>query len=81
MIQNNVDKWNQESKSILDEKIFYGKVMGLAKKVTLKAVKRRDMRIFEIFQQYLEFDDENGNLENDLDEEINEIETDDIEAD
>jgi hypothetical protein len=30
--QNNVNKWNQESKSSLDERIFFGKVMGLAKK-------------------------------------------------
>lgn len=71
MIQNNVDQWNQESKTNLDERIFYGKVMGLAKKVTLKAVGKRDMRILEIFQQYLnEFDDENSNLENDFDDEI-----------
>jgi hypothetical protein len=73
MVQNNVDKWNQESKSNLDERIFYGKVMGLAKKATLKAVGKRDMRILEILQEYLnEFDDENSNLEN-------EIETDEIE--
>ncbi|RIA90320.1 hypothetical protein C1645_876175 [Glomus cerebriforme] len=45
MIQNNVDKWNQESKSNLDERIFYGKYLN-------------------------EFDDENGSLENDLDDEI-----------
>lgn len=69
MIQNNVDKWNQESRSSLNERIFYGRVMGLAKKVTLKAVGKRDTRILEIFQQYLnEFDDEDENLEiDDLD--------------
>ena len=84
MIQNNVDNWNQESKSRLDERIFYGKVMGLAKKVTLKAVGKRDTRILEIFKQYLnEFDDENGNLEDDLNGEIetDEIENDEIEND
>jgi len=70
MIQNNVDKWDQKSKSSLDERIFFGKVMGMAKKVTLKAVESRDIRIFEIFQQYLdEFDDRNDNLENDSDSE------------
>ncbi|CAB5323948.1 unnamed protein product [Rhizophagus irregularis] len=37
LIQNNVDKWEQISKSTLDEKLFFGKVMGMAKKVTLKA--------------------------------------------
>src|SRR5687767_5031759 len=42
MIQNNVDRWEQKSKSTLDEKLFFGKVMGMAKKVTLKAVERRD---------------------------------------
>jgi hypothetical protein len=46
MVQNNVDKWNQESRSTLNERIFYGKVMGLAKKVTLKAIEKQDMRIF-----------------------------------
>ena len=57
MVQNNVDKWNQKSRSSLDERIFFGKVMGMAKKVTLKAVKNCDTQIFEIFQQYLnEFD-------------------------
>jgi len=61
MIQNNVEKWDQKSKSNLDERIFYGKVMGMAKKVTLKAVEKRDTRIFEIFKEYL---DENDNLEN-----------------
>ncbi|CAG8755466.1 1892_t:CDS:2, partial [Rhizophagus irregularis] len=61
MIQNNVDKWDQKSKTNLDERIFYGKVMGMAKKVTLKAVENHDTRIFEIFKEYL---DENGNLEN-----------------
>ncbi|GET04426.1 hypothetical protein GLOIN_2v1793903 [Rhizophagus clarus] len=61
MIQNNVDKWDQTSKSNLDERIFYGRVMGMAKKVTLKAVEKCDTRIFEIFKEYL---DENGNLEN-----------------
>jgi len=61
MIQNNVEKWDQKSKSNLDERIFYGKVMGMAKKVTFKAVEKRDTRIFEIFKEYL---DENDNLEN-----------------
>ncbi|CAG8771650.1 21376_t:CDS:2, partial [Rhizophagus irregularis] len=37
LIQNNVDKWEQISKSTLDEKLFFGKVMGMAKKVILKA--------------------------------------------
>ena len=69
MIQNNVNKWNQESKSSLDERIFFGKVMGMAKKVTLKAVKKCDVWIFEIFQQYLNEFDENDNLENGLDSE------------
>ena len=80
MIQNHIDKWDQESRTSLNERIFFGKVTGLAKKVTLKAVERHDTRILEIFQQYLEeFDDENGNLENELDgeEDFNsEIETD-----
>ncbi|CAB5394605.1 unnamed protein product [Rhizophagus irregularis] len=61
IIQNNVDKWDQKSKTNLDERIFYGKVMGIAKKVTLKVVENHDTRIFEIFKEYL---DENGNLEN-----------------
>ncbi|GBC00155.1 hypothetical protein RclHR1_03770002 [Rhizophagus clarus] len=61
MIQNNVDKWDQTSKSNLDKRIFYGRVMGMAKKVTLKAVKKCDTRIFEIFKEYL---NKNGNLEN-----------------
>ena len=79
MIQNNVNKWNQESKSSLDERIFFGKVMGMAKKVTLKAVKKRDVRIFEIFQQYLnEFNDEDGNLENEFDDENNNLENNDL---
>ena len=30
MIQNNVDKWKQ--KSALDKELFFGKVMGMAKK-------------------------------------------------
>jgi hypothetical protein len=59
MIQNDVDKWDQTSRSSLDERIFFGKVMGMAKKVTLKAVENRDTRIFEIFQQYLNELDEN----------------------
>jgi len=72
MVQNNVDKWNQKSRLSLDERIFFGKVMGMAKKVTLKAVKNHDTQIFEIFQQYLnEFDGENNNLENDCDSEKN----------
>lgn len=67
MIQNNVDTWDQKSRTSLDERIFYGKVMGLAKKVTLKAVENRDTRIFEIFQQYLEeFDERNDNSEEDF---------------
>ncbi|GBB94852.1 hypothetical protein RclHR1_24260001 [Rhizophagus clarus] len=61
MIQNNIDKWDQTSKSNLDKRIFYGRVMGMAKKVTIKAVEKRDTQIFEIFKEYL---DENGNLEN-----------------
>ncbi len=66
MIQNDVDKWDQKSKSSLDERIFYGKVMGMAKKVTLKAVEKRDTRIFEIFKEYLEEEylEEDDNLEN-----------------
>jgi hypothetical protein len=67
MIQNDVDKWDQTSRSSLDERIFFGKVMGMAKKVTLKAVENRDTRIFEIFQQYLNELDEN--LEEDCDNE------------
>ena len=67
LIQNNVDKWEQKSKSALNEKLFFGKVMGMAKKVTLKAVERRNGRILEIFQHYLdEFDD----LENEFNSEI-----------
>ncbi|RIA84987.1 hypothetical protein C1645_831485 [Glomus cerebriforme] len=41
LIQNDVDKWEQKSKSALNEKLFYGKVMGMAKKVTLKAKPRK----------------------------------------
>src|SRR5271154_4441426 len=53
--------------------------MGLAKKVTLKAVKKHDLRIFEIFQQYLnEFDDENGNLENESDDENSNLKNNDL---
>ncbi|GBC11573.2 protein FAR1-RELATED SEQUENCE 11-like [Rhizophagus irregularis DAOM 181602=DAOM 197198] len=37
LVQNNVNKWEQISKSTLDEKLFFGKVMGMAKKVILKA--------------------------------------------
>ena len=70
LIQNNVDKWEQKSKSALNEKIFFGKVMGMAKKVTLKAVEKHDIRIFEIFQHYL-------NELNDLDEHNSEIDSDD----
>jgi hypothetical protein len=59
--QDNIDTWNQKSRSNLDERIFFGKVMGMAKKVTLKAVESRDTRIFEIFQQYLNgFEDDNN---------------------
>ena len=54
LIQNNIDKWEQKSKSTLDEKLFFGKVMGMAKKVTLKAVEKWDERILEIFQYYLD---------------------------
>ena len=36
--------------------------MGMAKKVTLKAVEKRDTRIFEIFKEYL--DENDGNLDN-----------------
>ncbi|GBC16349.1 protein FAR1-RELATED SEQUENCE 11-like isoform X1 [Rhizophagus irregularis DAOM 181602=DAOM 197198] len=75
LIQNNVDKWEQISKSTLDEKLFFGKVMGMAKKVTLKAVEKKDERIFEIFQRYLDelndFEDE-LNSEIDTDDEANE---------
>ncbi|CAB5388111.1 unnamed protein product [Rhizophagus irregularis] len=75
LIQNNVDKWEQISKSTLDEKLFFGKVMGMAKKVTLKAVEKKDKRIFEIFQRYLDelndFKDE-FNSEIDTDDEANE---------
>ncbi|CAB4491280.1 unnamed protein product [Rhizophagus irregularis] len=75
LIQNNVDKWEQISKSTLDEKLFFGKVMGMAKKVTFKAVEKKDERIFEIFQRYLDelndFEDE-LNSEIDTDDEANE---------
>ena len=80
MIQNNVDNWNQKTKSVLDERIFYGKVMGMAKKVTLKAVEKRDMQILEIFKEYLDEDDgslnnsENSELDLDLDVETDEDE-------
>ena len=74
LIQNNVDKWEQKSKSTLDEKLFFGKVMGMAKKVTLKAVEKWNERIFEIFQRYLDelndFEDE-LNSEIDTDNEVN----------
>jgi len=69
MIQDNVDKWDQKSKSNLDERVFFGKVMGLAKKVTLKAVENRDTRIFEIFQQYLGDDIENNSSDDDFNSE------------
>jgi hypothetical protein len=73
LIQNNVDKWEQKSKSALNEKLFFGKVMGMAKKVTLKAVEKRDGRILEIFQRYLdEFDDLEDDSEMGSDDETNE---------
>ena len=49
LIQNNIDKWEQKSKSTLDEKLFFGKVMDMVKKVTLKAVEKQNERILEIF--------------------------------
>ena len=49
LIQNNIDKWEQKSKSTLDEKLFFGKVMGMAKKVTLKAVEKRNEWIWRFF--------------------------------
>jgi len=73
MIQDNVDKWDQKSKSNLDERVFFGKVMGLAKKVTLKAVENRDTQIFKIFQKYLgdisDNDLKNNSSEEDFDSE------------
>ena len=79
MIQTKVDNWDQNSKSSLDERIFYGKVMGMAKKVILRAVEKRDTRILEIFKEYLDEDDgslennsENGESDSDLDVETDE---------
>ncbi|UZO05023.1 uncharacterized protein OCT59_025384 [Rhizophagus irregularis] len=37
LVQNNVNKWEQISKSTLDEKLFFGKVMGMAKKDELNS--------------------------------------------
>ena len=72
MVQNNVDEWYQKSRYSLDERVFFGNVMGMAKKVTLKAVENRDMRIFEIFQQYLnEFGNESYDLEDDSEKDFN----------
>ncbi|RGB24491.1 hypothetical protein C1646_676342 [Rhizophagus diaphanus] len=75
LIQNNVDKWEQKSKSTLDEKFFFEKVIGMAKKVTLKVVEKWDEQIFEIFQRYLDelndFEDK-LNSEIDTDDEANE---------
>lgn len=61
IIQNNVDKWDQKSKINLNKRIFYGKVMEMAKKVIFKVVENYDIWIFEIFKKYL---DKNRNLEN-----------------
>jgi hypothetical protein len=75
LIQNNVDKWEQKSKSALDEKLFFGKVMGMAKKVTLKAVEKRDERILEIFQHYLdEFEDLENVPSNEIESNLNDDE-------
>lgn len=68
LIQNNVNKWKQISKSTLDEKLFFEKVMEMAKKVTLKAVKKWDEWIFKIFQRYF---DKLNDFEDELNSEIN----------
>ena len=75
MIQSNVNEWNQKSRSSLNERIFFGKVMGMAKQVTLKAVEHHDIQIFEFFQQYLDqFNDNNPedefNSESDINSEV-----------
>jgi len=51
----------------LDKKLFFEKVIEMAKKITLKVVKKWDGWILEIFQYYLnKFD----NLENKLNDKI-----------
>ena len=59
---------------------FYGKIARLTHKATMKTIRKRDVRIVHILEEYLKDDEQNANIDN-IDElsEYNELE--DIESD
>ncbi|RHZ73176.1 hypothetical protein Glove_232g96 [Diversispora epigaea] len=58
---------------------LYGKITGLTHKVTMKAIRKKDVRIIDILEEYLKDDEEQG--ENiDLDENIDHNNLEDVES-